>query len=274
MFNGITRKRLGGLVAALAALALAALVAAGAARAGTAYVYTDAAGDSASAPDVQKVTLTDGGNGTVGVEIDLAATIADDGSGVALMVDTDRNRQTGSSVGAEYIVCAVAQGASIAKWDGTEWSGIDHQPLDPTLDGGQLTFTLTLSDLGTTSFDFVVATVHEDDVDVAPEDGVFTYPQAPAKPTIKGIMVNATALFPKAGKTLTIPKVQLRLSTDEIVSADSVTCTLSYKGTQLAPVRACTWKLPKALKGKSLKLKLTAAYQGETSTLTLPIKPD
>jgi len=270
MLNGIRCKRLGGLVAVLAALAL---VGAGAARAGTAYVYTDAAGDSVSAPDVQKVTLTDGGNGTVGVEIDLAANIADDGSCVAFMIDADRNSLTGSPIGVEYMVYADAHGASMSKWDGAEWADVDQPSLVPGLVAGRLTFTLTLSDLATTGFDFIVAAVHDNDIDLAPDDGRSTYPEADAKPTIQAVMVNATALLPKAGKTLSIPSLQLRLSTDQIVSSDSLTCTLTYKGTQLQPVRNCTWKLPKTLKGKKLTLKMTATYQGETQTVTLPVRP-
>lgn len=273
MFTGMTRRRLGGAATALAVVVLAALVAAGAARAGGASVYTDAAGDNATAPDIQQVTLTDGGNGTVGVEIDLAAVIPDDGSAVVVLIDADRNPQTGDS-GAEYAFCAGAQGASLMKWDGADWSSFDHQPLAADLVGGQLTFTLTLSDLATTGFDFVVGGMHGDDLDTAPENGAFTYPQAPAKPTIRGFMVTLSALVPKAGKTLRVaPEVHVRLSTDEIVVPDSLVCTLTQKGKQLQPVGNCTWKLPTTVKGKHLTLKLTATYQGETGTITLPVQP-
>src|SRR5262245_8743534 len=61
---------------------------------GPADVYTDAHGDNASAPDIEKVTLTDGGEGTVAVEIDLAAALLTDGSSVVFGIDADRNAKT------------------------------------------------------------------------------------------------------------------------------------------------------------------------------------
>src|SRR5271169_4557751 len=84
MHTHITRGRLGRLSAVLAVLALVLVAAAGAARSNAVvpYAYMDKAGDSGTAPDIQKVVLTDQGNGLVGVEIDLAAVIPDDGSTV------------------------------------------------------------------------------------------------------------------------------------------------------------------------------------------------
>jgi hypothetical protein len=269
-----TRRRLGAFVAALAVVTLAAAAAAGAARAGTGFVYTDAAGDNYSAPDIQQVVLTDNGDGTVGVEVDLAAALPGDDSFVGFMIDADRNRQTGNSLGAEYAVDSDVTGAAMTIWDGEEWVDFDHHPLAPALDGGKLTFTLTLSDIGVTRFDFIVGGLSEDDIDAAPEEGAFSYPQAPAQPTIEGITLAMRALFPKAGKTLNVaPSVQLRLSTDEIVGPDSLTCTLTNKGKRVKPAGDCSWKLAKTLKGKTLTLKLTAGYQGETRTVTLPVKP-
>ena len=270
-----TRRRLGALATALAVVTLAALAAAGAARAGAGYVYTDAVGDNYTAPDIQQVILTDNGDGTVGVEVDLVAALPDDGSsGVAFMIDVDRNRQTGNSLGAEYAVDLELAGSSIMAWDGEGWEDYDHRPLASAFDGGKLTFTLTLSDIGVTHFDFIVGALSADDIDAAPEEGAFSYPQAPAKPTITGITLAMKALFPKAGKTLNVaPSVQLRLSTDEIVGPDSLTCTLTNKGKRIQPVGDCSWKLAKTLKGKTLTLKLTAGYQGETHTVTLPVKP-
>ena len=73
MFNQRTRTTLGRLILGAALLTMAAFAAAGVARGAgvTPYVYTDKAGDSLSAPDIQKVVLTDKGDGTVAVEIDI-----------------------------------------------------------------------------------------------------------------------------------------------------------------------------------------------------------
>ena len=265
-------------LASLAAAAIGVFATAPSAMAapGTPSVYTDAPGDSVSAPDVQKVTLTDGGNGRVAVEIDLAAPFPDDGSGIAFGIDTDRNATTGNEFGFEYVVYADAEGVVLAKWDGSTYQGFDHTSLTPDLAGGRLTFTLTLADISSvSSFDFVVIT--EDaaakNEDVAPEHGAFTFPSALEKPTIRSVMIGLTKLLPKAGKVLAIPGVNVRLSNDQFVPADSVACTLSFKGTALHPVGNCMWRIPKSYRKKHLTLKLVAGYQGATTTLTLPVIP-
>ncbi len=256
----------------LAAAIVAVAVFAGAARAGTVFVYTDAAGDNASAPDIQKVTLNDAGDGTVGVEIDLAAGIPNDGSALMFGIDADRNQQTGDN-GDEYMVFIGPDSAGLARWDGSNWSTFNHQAISPNMVGGRTTFTLTLADLGVSVFDFWVGAAHGNDEDDAPEHGMFTFPQTATKPSIQSVLLSASALIPKAGKTLAIPSVQVKLSTNQIVSADSVTCTLTYKGKAIAPVGTCAWKIPKAYRKKRLVLTLNASYQDATSTLTLPVFP-
>lgn len=275
MFKHITRGRLGGLAAVLAVLALVLVAAAGAARTGTAvpYVYADKAGDSTSAPDIQKVTLTDNGNGLVGVEIDLAAVIPDDGSMVVLGIDADRNAKTGDSDGFEFAVVADATGAGLIRWDGGDWKPFNHQPASLSLVGGTLGFTLSMSDFGVDSFNFVVMSFHGDDMDAAPEYGAFSYPDPAAKPAIAGIVVSAAALFPTAGKTFTVTAPQVKLTTGDIVAADSVTLTLTYQGKALKPVRQWAWVIPKAYKGKHLTLKVAVTYQGSTRTISLPVVP-
>ena len=272
-----TRSTIARFAIGAALLAALAFSAAGAARAApTPYVYTDKAGDSASAPDIQQVTLTDNGDGTVAWEIDLAATIPDDGaSAVLVMIDADRNAQTGDKMGNDYMVYGDAEGLMVMRWDATtsNWVLSDHQPSSADLEGGRLTFTVALADLGTTSFDFVVAGIHGDDIDIAPESGAFTYPQTAATPTVKGIVVSGSVLLPKAGKKFAVPAPQVHLSDDEIVPADTYTCTLTNHGKVMQQTAKCTWMLPKTTKGKTLMLKLAVTYQGQAGAITLPVTP-
>ena len=275
MFRHITRGRLGGLAAVSAVLALVLVAAAGAARTGAAvpYVYADQAGDSTSAPDIQKVVLTDNGNGLIGVEIDLAAVIPDDGSMVVFGIDADRNAQTGDSSGFEFAVIAGATGAGLLRWDGANWQPFNHQPASLSLVGGALSFSLSMSDFGVPSFNFVVLSFHGDDMDAAPEYGAFSYPDPAARPAIAGIVVSAAALFPTAGKTFTVAAPQVKLTTGDIVAPDSVTLTLTYKGQALKPVRQWAWKIPKTYKGKHLTQNVAVTYQGSTRTISLPVVP-
>ena len=274
MVTQLTRAILIRLVVGVALLAMLAFAAGTARAASTPYAYADKTGDSASAPDIQQIVLTDNADGTVGVEIDLAAVIPDDGDSMVLLgMDADRNRQTGDEMGLDYGVGVDAQGVWMMKYDNGDWVAFNHSPSSPTILGGRVNFTLALSDFGVTSFNFVVLSFHGDDSDAAPEYGEFSYPDQSARPAIAGIILSAPALFPKAGSVYTFAAPQVKLTTGDIVAADSVTCTLSYKGVAIKPLRQWAWKIPKADKGKHLVLKLTAVYGGSTKTISLTVTP-
>jgi hypothetical protein len=276
MVNQFTRATLGRLILGVALLTMAAFTAAGVARgAGVSpYTYTDKAGDSVSAPDIQKVVLTDKGDGTVGVEIDLAAIIPDDGDSMVWFgIDADRNRQTGNSLGFEYGIGLDATGVWMSKWDNGDWVAANAAPSSPTVMGGTLGFTLTLSDFGVTSFNFIVLSFHGDDGDAAPEYGSFGYPSQVATPEINAIVVSLSALFPKAGTTFSIPAPQIKLTTGDIVTPDVTVAVLSYKGQALKPVGRLAWKIPKSYKGKHLVLKVIAVYAGSMKTISLTVTP-
>jgi hypothetical protein len=262
-------KRLFTLTTVFAALAILTGAAAHAAD-----TYVDTVGDNKTAPDIRQVSLTDAGNGTIHVAIDLDAEIAA-GSSLVMGIDADRDASTGAHCGCDYMVFADDEGLSLGKWIETQWADFPRQPLDPEEDGGRLTFTLTLADLGgTRAFDYWVATYRGDDSDYAPEgDDVYTFPQGAERPEIRSVLVNATALLPKAGKVLTIAPPQLVLTTRKVVPADSMTCSLTYKGTILAARGSCTWRIPVALRRKNLVLSITVTYQGATRSLTLPVRP-
>jgi hypothetical protein len=234
---------------------------------------TDPVGDNKSAPDVRQVSVVDGGNGTVQVAIDLDADISS-GATLLMGINADRDMGTGAHCGCDYMVFADDEGMSLGKWFEGAWTPFPHQGLKPMETSGHLTFTLTLADLGATqAFDYWVAGVRGGDVDSAPDDGVFTFPQAVAKPEIRSVMITATSLLPKAGKVLTVSPVQLLLTTKEVVTSESMTCSLTYKGKPLAQRSLCSWKIPAALRKKKLVLSITATYQGATSSVTLPVSP-
>jgi hypothetical protein len=271
------------------------------------FVYADAAGDSKSAPDITKVTLTSPSDGVVAFDVSLGSVqdLAGDAA-VVVAIDSDRNPATGGKLGAEFIVGASSTGAGLLRWDGANFSGFDHQSISPQLSGGELTFTLTLGDLGVTTFDFLVVSVAGDDGDVAPESGRFTYPQAvaptapatpttpttttPAAPTPPAAPVTAPApvtpkivstvvplgiLFPKAGRVLRVRGMKVKLSTNTIVSPETVTCTLRLGRVQLAPLAGgCAWLIPKSYRKKRLSLTIVTTYRGSRGSLTLPVVPE
>jgi hypothetical protein len=94
-----------------------------------------------------------------------------------------------------------------------------------------------------------------------------------AQPTIETILLNAHAFMPRAGQTLSLPPVQVRLSTNEIVVAESVSCTLTYRGKRLVPVGPSAWRIPGTYRKQGLELTVTASYRGATSTVSVPVTP-
>lgn len=263
-------------LAAVLAVGAGSAVEPAAAEATTPLVLVDPAGDSKSALDVTRVTLTPG-PGTVAFDLTFTGTFASADS-VLILLDTDRNGQTGRD-GFEYGVFASDTGLSLGKWDGTSWAAFDHQPLQATLTATDLAFTITLADLGgVTAFEFAAGALRGDDVDVVPDHGLAVYgaePEAaPATPTVKSILLPGVVLFPKAGKVLRVPRLELTLSDGSIVRATSQSCELAFKGKKLpALAGGCAWKIPKAYKKKRLVLRLTLSYGDETKTVSWPLIP-
>jgi len=231
---------------ATTAAVLALVVPAASSAAGPA-TYTDRTGDSATAPDIQRILVTDNGT-TWGFEIDLGS-VQDlaDNSVVALALDTDRSASTGDSTGIDYAIFASAGGLAFDKWDGTTFSPFAHTSTNPALSAGRLMFTVTKADVGSpAAFDFYVVSVHGNDQDVAPDgNGVFTWPL----PTVQRVLV-AGAPVAHAGKLFTVTGVRAQMSDQSTVAPTSVTCALTLGGKALpkaAPVRVAD---PEDGKGK------------------------
>jgi hypothetical protein len=257
----------------------------------TPSVYTDPTGDSGSAPDLTKVTVTPG-SGTVAFDVTFSGALAGDG-GLVVGIDSDRNAQTGSS-GLDYLYIAGSTGAGFAKWDGSQWADFPHQGTSPALSSTDLTFTVTLADIGgVTTFDFVAAGVRGNDADGLPNNGVVTYPVAvaappptttttttttppppPPAPKVKALMIPSSVLLPKAGKVLRVPRLQLLLTDGTSVPVDSQRCTLKYKGKKLPAIGgSCAWKIPKAYKKARLILAITYTFGGFAKTTSWPVTP-
>lgn len=257
----------------------AAVLAAGAILAGSAHaaspsLYLDPLGDSTTAPDISVVALTDNGDGSMSGDIALTGGISGNEI-VYVAFDTDGNPATGLN-GAEYVVVMGLQSSSLARWDGNALTPFKAVPSTFASGTGILHFTFAPADLGSpAAFGFWAGSINGDASDHAPDAGEFSYPPAatPAAADIRSVLVGAASYFAKAGSRYTVSVPNIRLSDDTIVTPDSATCTLTWKGKALKPLRTCGWKLPLAVKKKHLVLKVTVSYHGTTRTLTLPIVP-
>ena len=151
--------------AALVALCVGFVAGASAGIAGTAS-FTDPAGDALGGPDITGVTIN--GDPATG-RISLSATLpgfppaVTDGLEryVALWLDTDRNRTTGDPEdGTEFGLSAwvdpTGRWWSAERWNGSTFEGVTGSTASFSRTGDVLTWTVSTSELGATSFRFYV----------------------------------------------------------------------------------------------------------------------
>jgi hypothetical protein len=258
--------------ALLAAFAVAALAFAGPAAAD--QTYPDATGENAAAADISGIAIANSPSaGTITVKVTLAnRPTLDDTTGVAVLMDTDRNSATGGAGGFEYLFTLDNTGYSWNKWDGTQFSDAGAQ-LPVTFANGVATFTITDAEIGDVgSFDFATVTFTGPDpnnpvTDTAPESGqpLFTYTLTVAQ--VVPTSVAATLSGPaKAGKTVSVRSLTVNLSNGTQTKATAVGCTATLGGVKLKGTGAggCTFKLPLKAKGKKLVITAKGKYNAVT----------
>jgi hypothetical protein len=265
-----------GLAASLAVVLALILAPMGSAATTGPATYTDPSGDAKSAPDVAKVTLgLDPASGALTASVEFAA---DDqlagGAFVFVFLDTDRNSGTGDRTGAEYLVGVSADGAALLKWNGSEMVPFNHQPMLVSRSARGVTAGFCTCDIGTQTFDFAVASLRGNDIDVAPDTGG-TFPIPEHAITIQSFLYSPKPLLPKAGKRFSLKPLGIRLAeTNEVVVPDSLACTAKLAGKVLkgTGVGGCSWLLPKKARTKKLVVSVNVSYQGETETFTQTFK--
>ena len=165
-------------------------------------------------------------------------------------------------------------GLAFQKWNGSEFVDFTHQPTNASLTATDLTYTITLADIGgATLFAFAAGGVRGSDVDTAPDSGLATHTgPAVTTPTLKSIQLPAGALVAHSGKVLRLPALTVRLSDGTVADPDTQACTLKYKGTQIAaPAGGCSWKIPKPYKRARLVLTVTVTYGAKTASKTTSV---
>jgi hypothetical protein len=198
-------------------------------------------------------------------------------------IDADNNSATGNTNGhgIEYVLLAADFGGGLGRWDGSAFQPVEPSSLGMSYSSG-VTLTVRAADIGVPeSFRFWVGTWDNDDDpanwDAAPGAGFFTYsltaPAPPPTPTITRILTPATVLLPKPGKMLAARGIQLEINADEVVSPETIECTLKLAGREVTPLAGgCKWRIPKAAAGKRGTLILTLGYQGATVTQRYPLR--
>jgi hypothetical protein len=141
-------------------------------------------------------------------------------------------------------------------------------------------FTFAASDIGgATAFAFAIDTLLGDpankQVDAAPDQGEWSYDTV--APTVTGATfilrpaAAASSKGVKAGTTVSVTGVTLKLSNNTTAPPDSFSCTAKLAGKRLAPSGRCTWRIPKKAHG-TMVVTVTISYGGDSSAFQTTIR--
>jgi hypothetical protein len=250
--------------------------------------FTDAAGDSGTAPDITIVDVTNDDQGQYVVDVHFATPYGG-AEAVNLSLDTDMNAATGDpqSLGAEYRIIEdnASQSFSFEMWNGTSWV---ESPTNSTVkdlissDSKDVLLSVNKSEIGNaTGFNFFVSSVEGDGTDghwdSAPE-GTASWPYK-LQNVLKLSLVAFKAFAVKAGGTWDVAVIVGRSDTGGTVGAEGkLVCSATSGSTKLKvdghafvsggsgkPTAAvCSFKVPAKLKHKVLHATVTVTYQGQT----------
>jgi hypothetical protein len=261
--------------------------------------FTDPAGDATgNAPDITAVQVSNDNGGQILFQLTVANLTPK--SIMLLSLDTDKNAATGAH-GFEYELAWVsfAEGSDwmIQRWDGSNWVDTGESTVRGGTTPTGVEFTINKSDLGGTSgFAFKVLAARFDGdtvtgMDMAP-DGVanWTYdlttppppaptptptPPAPAPKVVKPVFGTATTVPAKlvAGKKVVFTLAVTRSDTGAPLTTGKMICDPSYQGIVIKHAEAFTggtaklvFTVPKAAKGKLLKVKVTIVNGKQSAT--------
>jgi hypothetical protein len=250
--------------------------------------FTDPTGDANGAPDVVAVIVANDAKNRVTFEIELAGDqrLPDDGE-IALMIDTDKNPETGRGGWDYFVIVASDESSMLRSWDGTQWVDAPSTTARAWVIGGYVQYSIDRSELGNSAaFDFTVdsAKVTNDEVvasDLAPEENSYwSYTTVAKTYGIVGTPLVVKPTRPAASTKVLASFITVRTDSLEPLWESKSTCRATVGGkrvttrlrSELGFAHCETVRLPKNGKGKLLKVTLTTSAGGKTVTKTFSAK--
>ncbi len=256
-----------------------------------AVTYQDGIGEMPGAPDIATVKVSNDDTGG----LTFAVTFTDRTSAGAtefylLGLDTDRNPATGAPpTGFDYEIVLYLGYNMLLRWDAAsaQWAVVAPTRVVPSWSGTTLTITTSAAELGgTTGFRFGLYTDVNPLDEAAPWDdaGPWAYEIKLYVPPVLAIKTVDCRPEPGvAGKLLTgYANVRIVRSgvPEKLGTAEKVTWRAKVGSLTLRPVSAkvvrsatgatalSSWKLPKTVKAKSVRVTVTVTMEGITVTKT------
>jgi hypothetical protein len=253
-------------VALLLSAALAALVLAGSAGAGQSYL--DRSGEVGGSADIGAVAVSnDLAAGTLTFQVGTNWPGWDPNTFFAILVDSDQNAATGTA-GFDYVLTGNRLGGTVVN------TVTPHvAQAQSSLAGGVWTLTVNTADIGNPqaiSF-FALTQVGPDPAhpleDRAPDTGTWTYslvPPPPPPPPVPTVSAVAPTWIgsPIHGKRFRVTGLMVALSDGTKARAFGVGCSATLAGKRIAGVGSsgCTFRLPKAARGRKLVVNVVGSY--------------
>ena len=289
-------------ISCLALLAVA-LCLTGVTAASGSETFTDAAADSAEAPDVTSVTVSNDDQGLITFHVTVAnrSALGPDDVVAVLIGTDDPNPYAGRrDDGINFVlVLDGTQGPALLEWNGSELAEVSPAPgsLIGSFSAGVATLAVRQEDLAPgfpdlsvpIQLDFVVLGIAFSGNDVvaqddAPEADFWHYRLSePVRVIVTNFAAGKTV---KAGKTLVVLMGAAHGDTGAPVTRGKVTCrarlgskalrgrgafvNLTVKspagaGSVKSRNAACSWKVPKGAKGKTIRGTITLTESGVTN---------
>jgi hypothetical protein len=244
-------------------------------------LYTDPAGDSVGAPDITSVTISNDPSGLITVRLGVTGIEPAD-TDLYVYFDTDRDSDTGSVSGCEYLIAVETDSTGhhwvMGRWDGDAWA---QMPQSPTMGfdhtGDVVTFTLGRKDIGNAkAFDFWTASGRYLDgemtgEDLAPDTGRWHYTVSVVSLVAGKLVARPTG--PVSGKRFAVAMRVTRADTGAAPTGAKLSFrvtlggkTLKATGAVAAGTARVTMIVPRASKGKQLRVAMTVTALGVSVT--------
>lgn len=259
--------------------------------------FQDSTGEDPAGPDITTIQVSNDDTGLITFRINIPnrPTLGQDML-FEIWVDSDSNASTGDPelAGVDYVMQLLRGEINLFKWDGADFTRRFGDPSAVTLSQSYqagLTVKISASELGNTkAFRFFVIAIGGlvvDPVtgeidganahgDAAPGGGAGLYPYevkiTPA--TLVAKKFTSVPAKPKAGKPFTLRLVAARSDTGATIQNGRVTCVAKAGNTRLKAQVArvvggaatCTWNIPAAAAGKTLRGTVSVSFEGLRAT--------
>jgi len=282
----------------LVALAVAVAVVVLSVGAALAATFSDPVGDTIvapegadvstlSIPDITAIEVTNTPDGVVTFKVTLTAQTLSPISIVGLVLDLDKNPDTGDEGDEAELAWAVGPlGVSelvFARWDGAGLVEVTTTSATGSFSGGVVAITVPRSELlDTRGFTFgVVAITLKPDLstlvfDLAPDsEDPFLYDLEgllpPPPPTLSADGLGGIPTRPRAGKQFIVSTLVTRSDTGDLVGTGSVACAARVGAARIKETgrfrqqnAQCVMTVPRKAKGKVLRGTMTIRAAGAT----------